>query len=325
MPSLCQVALCTADLPGTARIFVEVLGFADAGGKPRWGADAAQIQELPTGDDTRCMMWWLVGRQEFVQLELFHHTSPAQRPRRPEWRPCDLGWVRFGVVVDDFDRTLRRLHRAGLPTLTPPLIVNGARRVCVREPGADTIVEVMEAGPEFPGPGPAIGYVTVSVSDLGSARRYFGEAFGLEEIEPDAVHRPEHETLWGLGGARRTCAVFRTSGALLEVTQYEAPSPRPPVADALLSDQGIMNAAIGYRDRAEMLRAHTAATALGATATTDVPSVSGSVYLRLAGGISFELLLVPHGLDEVYGFAPQGGPPCAAPVRGRADARTTLG
>lgn len=29
MPSLCQVALCTADLPGTARTFVEVLGFAD--------------------------------------------------------------------------------------------------------------------------------------------------------------------------------------------------------------------------------------------------------------------------------------------------------
>jgi len=314
MPSLCQVALCTADLPGTARTFVEVLGFADAGGKPRWGADAARIQELPTGDDTRCMMWWLVGRQEFVQLELFHHTSPALRPRRPGWRPCDLGWVRFGVVVDDFDRALERLDRAGLSTLTPPVPVAGARRACFREPGADAIVEVMEASPELPGPGPALGYATVSVADLECARRYFGEAFGLAEIEPDALHRPEHEALWGLAGARRTCAVFRAGGALLEVVQYAAPSPQPPAADALLSDQGIMNAAIGYRDRAQMLRAHAAATALGATATTEVPDVSGSVYLRLAGGISFEQLLVPHGLDEVYGFAPQVARPGAAAV-----------
>ena len=31
MANLAQVALCTADLPGTLRTFVEVLGFADAG------------------------------------------------------------------------------------------------------------------------------------------------------------------------------------------------------------------------------------------------------------------------------------------------------
>jgi catechol 2,3-dioxygenase-like lactoylglutathione lyase family enzyme len=269
------------------------------------------------------MMWWLVGRQEFVQLELFHHTCPAQRPRRPSWRPCDLGWVRFGVVVDDFDLAVGRLHGAGLATLTPPMTADGGRRVCFREPGADAIVEIMEATSGFAGPGPALGYVTASVADLETARRYFGGAFGLEEIDPVAVHRTEHEALWGLDGARRTCAVFRAGAALIEVVQYASPAPRPPDPDALLSDQGIMNAAIGYRDRARMVHAQAAATALGASATTAAPAVSGSVYLRLADGLSCEQLLVPPGLDAAYGFTAQARPSGAAPAHD--PARTRLG
>lgn len=312
--NLAQVALCTADMPGTARTFIEVLGFTNAGGKPRWGADAAQIQELPTGDDTRTMMWWLVGRPEFVQIELFQHTVPAQRPRRPGWRPSDLGWVRFGVVVDDFDRAMERLRTARLPTVTAPAAMDGARRVCFREPGADVIVEVVEADT----PGPALGYVAASVADLEAARRCFGAALGLVETEPDAVHRPEHEALWGLDGAQRACAVFRVGDAFLELVQYTTPAPRPPAADALLSDQGIMNAAFGYRDRSELVRAHAAVTAVGASATTDVPSESGSVYLRLAEGLSFEQLLVPPDLDAAYGFVPQPSPPHAVAASGRA-------
>jgi len=95
---------------------------------------------------------------------------------------------------------------------------------------------------------------------------------------------------------------------VLEVVQYETPAARPPAADALLSDQGIMNAALGYRDRTDMVRATAAATALGATATTAVPEIAGSVYLRLADGLSFEQLLVPAGLDDLYGFVPRTRP-----------------
>jgi hypothetical protein len=100
------------------------------------GEFPARVQELPTGDDTHAMMWWLVGRQDFVQIELFHHTSPRLRPRRPGWRPCDLGWVRFGIVVPDFDLTVHRVREARLATMTAPVGAHGSRRVCFREPGA---------------------------------------------------------------------------------------------------------------------------------------------------------------------------------------------
>ena len=313
MGKLVQVALCTSDMPRSIRTFVEVLGFASAGGRPRWGAHAARLQELPTGDDTYVMLWWLVGRQEFGgQIELFHHTSPPQRPIRADRRPSDLGWSRFGIVVPDFDATVRRLDAAGFSTLTPPVEVGGRRRVCFREPGAQAVVEIMEEDPALPvpwagsfAPRSALAYVAVSVSDLDSARRYFGKVFGITEIEPDALHRPEHEALWGLDGARRSCAVFLAGDVLLEVVQYETPAPRPPAADALLSDQGIMNVAMGYRDRSEVVDTVAAAESAGATTTTGVPDAHGSMYLRIADRLSIELFLVPAGLDASYGLEPQ--------------------
>src|SRR5690606_14730301 len=187
---------------------------------------------------------------------------------------------------------------------TEPIEVDGHRRVCFREPGADAIVEIMEEDPALPAglagsaaPRSAVAYVTVSVSDLDAARRYLGTLFGFPEIEPETLHRPEHESLWGLTGARRTCAVFQAGDLLLEAVQYETPTPEPPPADALLSDQGIMNVAMGYRERSALVDTVAAAEAAGASVTGDVPDTTGSVYLRIADGISIELFLVPVGLD----------------------------
>ena len=54
-----------------------------------WGERIAQIQEL--GDDSAFTISWLVGRQDMVQLELFHHTVPPQRQRLGERGPAHLG------------------------------------------------------------------------------------------------------------------------------------------------------------------------------------------------------------------------------------------
>ncbi|MGP3534228.1 VOC family protein [Microbacterium sp. RD1] len=314
MSAFTQVALCTSDIARTTRLLTEALGFANAGGRPRWGAWAARVQELPTGDDTYCMMWWLVGGQDFFQFELFHHTSPPQRPRSTDWRPSDLGWVRFGVAVADLDATLDLLGQAGVSPLTDPVERDGVRRVCVREPGADAIIELTEGGA-----GPAVVSATASVSDLGAVRRFFADALRLVEIDPLLLHRPDDEALWGLAGARRECAVFRVGDALVEFVRYEEPSPRPPVPGALLSDQGIMNIALGYRDRAEMAAALEALYEVGATSSNDLPDVSGGVYLRIVDGLSIELLLVPPDLDDVFGFQRHA---LAAPGAAASAART---
>ncbi|MET0454044.1 MAG: VOC family protein [Mycobacterium sp.] len=317
MAGLIQVALCTADMPRTIRTLVDVFGFSSAGGRPRWGTFPAGLQELPSGDDTSCILWWMLGRQEFVQVELFHHVVPAQRPRRPDWSPADLGWTRFGVTVADFDAVLVGLDEAGYPTITEPIRVDGQRRVCFRESGSDVIVEIIEDDEptRHPGvrPGPAVTYAAVSVSDLAAARGYFAGALGFEEIAPDALHRPEHEALWGLAGAECECAVFQAGDVVLEVSRYVTPVPKPPPADALLSDQGFMNVAMGYRDRAELLRAREAAESLGARSTAGMPDVSGGFYLRIVDDLSVEMVLVPKEFASSYGFEPQELAPPGSP------------
>ena len=309
MHGLAQIAICTNDIPRTIRTYVEVLGFDNAGGRPRWGEYVSRVQELPAADDASCLMWWLVGAQDFVQIELFHHTSPLQRPRRAEWRPSDLGWVRFGILVPDFEGTLDRMAHAGLATMTDPMGPAGERRVCFREPNGDTIIELFERHPRPSGTmasaAPSVVYAAASVSDLDAARAYFVGAIGCPELAPDTLHTQEHEALWGLDGAESDRAVLRAGDVLLELSRYRDPAPRRPAPDALLSDQGIMNIALGYRDRDEVVRAHAAATALGATATMPVPVESGGLYLRLVDRLSLELLLVPEELDGSYGFLPQ--------------------
>ena len=109
--SLAQVALNTADLSASLRLYCELFGFANAGGSAAWGKVLA-MQGLPP--DAHCIVWWLVGEMPFFQLEFFHHGSPVQRPLPDDWRPCDHGWVRMGIAVADFDRVTAGLARLSI-------------------------------------------------------------------------------------------------------------------------------------------------------------------------------------------------------------------
>src|SRR5207245_8778920 len=133
--------------------------------------------------------------------------------------------VRFGIAVPDFDGALGRLRGLGVETLTEPAERHGLRRVCFRDPGFGTIVEIMEEGAALPGGVrprfydlvPAVVYAAVSVADLDRARRFFVETLGLAEESADVLHGPESEALWGLEGATREAFVVRAGDVYLEV------------------------------------------------------------------------------------------------------------
>src|SRR5436190_19234533 len=168
---LCQIALCSTDLPRSVQLYSEGLGFAEAGGKSLWGPRVAQIQGL--GDDAAFTLWWLVGRQDLVQLEFFHHTTPPQRAVADR-AANDLGWSRFGITLPDFDAALERLARLGVTPLSEPLVHDGLRRAAFRDPYTGAIVELLEEGAATPGGirprfydlVPAVVYATLVVNDL---------------------------------------------------------------------------------------------------------------------------------------------------------------
>ena len=310
-PKIAQLALCTSDLPQTVRLYTEVFGFAGAGGLMIWGEWLAHIQGL--GDDAASSLWWLVGRQELLQIELFTHTLPRQRPLSADWGPSDLGWTRWGLAVPDFEPALARLKAFGISTITEPVVYAGLRRVCFRDPGTAVIVEVMEDGAALPGGtrpryyelAPAVVYATLSVPDLDRARTFFIDTVGL--TDDDAVlHTPDLEALWGLPGASRETFVARGGDIYLEVVRYDDPVGRPRPADHRLSDQGFMNIAVGSRRRSESLAILDKLAAAGYEINAELPGpTAGGTYLTDADGNSLEVICAPREFDSAFGFAPQ--------------------
>ena len=311
-PKVAQLAFCTADLPATVRLYSEAFGFASAGGRTIWGPRLAAIQGL--GADAATLLWWLVGRQDLCQLELFTHTQPPQRPLPADWRPSDHGWVRWGLAIPDFDDALARLGALGVPPLTEPATVDGLRRVCFRDPYTGIPVEVMEEGAALPGGirprfydlVPAVVYAALSVSDLARAHRFLTTTVGLIEEPAETLHDADAEALWGLAGARYERFVARGGDVRIEVTQYIDPAGRPKPDDHRLSDQGFMNAAVGFRrrDASDALLERLAAAGHGPGAgLPETPA--GGTYVSDEEGTSLEVISAPREFDAAFGFAPE--------------------
>ena len=303
----CQLALSTMDLSRTHWWYQRALGFLAAG--ERRYRDAPQFAAVPDLPDAALDVWCLVGRLPFMQVEMFEFTRPRMRPRREGWRRSDIGYAGFGVQVPDFDRALDRISRTSGELLSDPVGPIGDRRVCLFDPDG-VLVELMERHPlpaaltaEAHADAPAICSVTLVVPDLERAARFWVDVLGCVETAPNAVHEPEHESLWGLSGARRETAVVRSGTVLLELVQYQGPMSRRRRAGYLISDQGILNVAFGTTNADEFERAYARAVAhgfRGHTAPWTVQDVATVVYLTDPQGFSVECLHVqPHALARM--------------------------
>jgi catechol 2,3-dioxygenase-like lactoylglutathione lyase family enzyme len=311
VPSVVQLAMCSDDLPRTLRMYIEVFGFADAGGRKFWGEWLAHVQDV--GDDAACLLWWLVGRQDLLQLEFFHHTLPRQRPLPADWRPSDQGWVRWGMAIPDFDDALQRLRAFGVETLTEPIEHGGLRRVCFRDPCVGIVVEVMEDGEALPGGvrpryydlAPAVVYAALSVPDLHRARNFYVNTVGLVEEAAETLHSVELEALWGLDGARRDAVVVRGGDTYLELLGYSDPAPRPKPEGYRLSDQGFMNVAVGFRSRPPAEELLERIEAAGGSVNAGLPpSPAGGTYVEDNQRVSLEVAAQPREFDPDFGFMP---------------------
>ena len=311
-PRLTQVAFSVVDLAATERWFREGLGFWPAGGARRMmrGPLASAVQGLPRAAST---CWWMVGRNEFFQLEMFQFERPLARLMAPDFRPCDIGYTRIGVWVADFDQTLTRLGRLGSPPLGDPIGPAGTRRACVRNPDG-VYVEIMEDDPlSGAGLAPsrsacpvAVRSVTLSVPDLARSEAFFSRGLGLDHSDA-ALRAPRHETLWELTGARTHGTVFSAGGVLVELVQYLDPIGRPRPPGYRISDQGILNIAFGVRSRREHGNLYRRARAAGARENRRPLQTPGAgvVYVNDPDQFSVELLWMSRASGRRWGFTPR--------------------
>jgi catechol 2,3-dioxygenase-like lactoylglutathione lyase family enzyme len=324
LATLSQIAFSVTDLRLSHRWYRDAFGYLPAGGTYTFrGRTTEQVQGVP-GAASSC--WWLNDCQDFFQLELFEFHRPEARPLPKDWRPCDVGYTTVGVHVESFDRTLERLRACGTSPLTEPVGDRGARRVCVRDPDG-VLIEVMEDDPrgsnrrarphgEVP---VATRFVTLSVPDLERARHTWLDTLGLAAAPDLRLHGPEHEALWGLAGASRDSFVAWADDFLVEVVQYQDPAGKPWPPGYRISDRGLLNVALGFRDREAFRAALARCEQAGLRPNRRPFSFLGLwevVYVNDPLGFSIELLYVsrpgrtlPVRINEVeIGFAPKHEP-----------------
>lgn len=312
-----QIAFAVLDLRRTEAWWREGLGFLPAGGNRALfrGPLAGPTQKL-RGLAMSC--WCMVGRSDWAQLEFFQYESPISKLMPDDYRPCDIGYSRLGVWVEDFAAALARLaaHDGTVP-LGPVLGPEGARRACVRNPDG-VYVELLEDDP-LPGQHGrgrldcpvAIRYATLSTPDLSQSADFLIRGLGMGETTT-VLHQDEHEALWGLPGAQCRRRVFVDGSGnpsmLLELVQYQAPLGKPFPADYRLCDQRILNICFGdARSFAGVAAMRQRALAAGATQNAKPLHLGfgGCVYVEDPLGFSYEFMFARAGFGHrMLGFVP---------------------
>jgi short-subunit dehydrogenase/catechol 2,3-dioxygenase-like lactoylglutathione lyase family enzyme len=164
--------------------------------------------------------------------------------------------------------------------------------------------------------------VTLSVPDLEPSARFFGQVLGLDAADGVVLHGPEHEALWGLDGASRESLLMWADDFLVEFVRYLDPIGRPWPPGYRISDQGIVNIAFGFQERAEFEAAHERCLEAGFRGNA-APLRLGAwsvVYVNDDQGFSVELLHVEPWYARQMGFRPRPTPRLA-PFAGRTAAR----
>src|SRR4029077_9617643 len=140
-----------------------------------------------------------------------------------------------------FSGAVRRITTQGQACQDGAPGARGERRVCLHDPEG-VLIELLEDSPGRStaggraGPQAEVCCVRVCVHDLDRARRFWVDTLGFEEVTDIALHRPEHEALWHLGGCRRTTLLLKSGETFVELVQYLQPIGRKKPAGYLLSD-----------------------------------------------------------------------------------------
>lgn len=292
-----QIGMNTSDIAGSLRLYSEAFGFRNAGAQALWGTSIG-IQGLD--HSARALLWWMIGAQPFFQLELYNHSNPVQRPLAEDWRPCDHGWVRFGVGVGDIAICQSVLKDHSIDILGK--ITDGiGTRLAFRDPFLGVIIEVREV-PNLKGP--HIIYVTSSVANIDRARDYYGNILSLRLVEMDAKQTAASQALWGLDGAKSDGFLVDAGDIFLEIVEYQEPRGRPRPSNYRGSDQGIVNVGLGARQKAEVAAAYGRLAEAGFHPVKTVEKGEFMTGYITDPGHELEILSVPEQLDAAFGFNP---------------------
>jgi len=285
-----------------------VLGLVPAGDRRhREGAEYAKVVGLPyVSFDVACV----TDRNAFFQLEIFQFLDPAPRVRPSDWRPCDIGYSTLGVFATDFDEILDRAWAAGSVSRSSESEDPGSRCAWLR--GPDGVPIALTDYDVYPQVGrlerpasSAVRSVAVSVPSLKSARRFWADTLGFRVIRPIERAPARSEPPGTPQGASKDVLLLDAGSVVLEIVQYNHPQGRGRPVNHRISDEGILNVAVGTTNRRQFDLAYTRLANAGystKSAPWALPGVATVVYFEDDQGFSLELLHVQETALERMGF-----------------------
>ncbi len=308
-----QVALSVTDFRQTVDFYCNLLGFKSAGWTDQFeGEVIAQLQGL-SASTANVDIAWLVDQQDFFNIEVIQYIYPITRVKPKDARPSDIGYTLVFVHVQDFDATLARLSKAGVPLVGPIGRQAGARRATIQDPDG-VFLELWEQDIRVDGAlarlrpeiNAAVRGIRASVPNLEQSTRFFVDVLGMQHTDV-TVHTDEDEAGWGLGGAKRDLTTLVSGDYFIELAQYRVPKPTPRSDDYDLSDRGFLNIALGSRARGpwEAAVKRVSATA-GAEVHLELPlsEVAAVTYVDDPDGFSVELTYMEESADKDFGLVP---------------------
>ncbi len=307
--NLCQVAMSVMDMDESVS-FYEDLGYRLCGGKKRLGGWI--VERIQNYKGVSGSLRWMTDASPGFQLELFHYENPPVRAMPRDARPCDIGYRRMGLRVADFDDVMARMRARGAPFVSEPESYAGGRRACIRDPNG-VCLEIMEEDiPASPGverrtlaDGSRVRTrsLTLSVSSLEQAERYFDGVLGMERSGV-TLHTPEMEGMWGLEGAHARTTLLTCDDFFLELVEYLSPKGRARPEDQHIGDAGIWHFALGFRKAKYVKQAYREACTAGHSGYSKPLNLglANAVYMKTDQGFTVEYFYSLAVVRRFFGF-----------------------
>jgi catechol 2,3-dioxygenase-like lactoylglutathione lyase family enzyme len=135
-----HTGITVSNLERSLAFWRDVLGFELSHTAHQTGEMAREITGVP-GSEIKLAVVKAPGGHK---IELLEYLAPADRKRRVDLEPCDVGSVHVALVVDDLDAILSAINASGWKAAGKPQTLQsgpntGKRVVYVRDPDGTTL------------------------------------------------------------------------------------------------------------------------------------------------------------------------------------------
>jgi hypothetical protein len=147
--------------------------------------------------------------------------------------------------------------------------------------------------------------IALTAPDLPEALKNFQDALGFL----DASAPVDKGALWQEGKIAKELALLDGGTMWIEISAYAIPDSRPWPEGYQITDRGILNIAIGYRDNDSVVQMYRRAVDAGYRENCEphcTPGCGAVTYVNDSQGFSVEIMSCAPWLDGVFGFKPAG-------------------